>query len=138
VTYVFVYGTLKRGFRLNPVMEAGGARFLGEAITAGKFAMWGRHFPYVASCRGGSQVVGELYDVSDELLARLDQIEGAPHHYQRRKIRVSVRGHAADAWVYAVDLSQLEEEVEVTAASGILTWTMMGGDDRDQDDEDAA
>jgi gamma-glutamylcyclotransferase (GGCT)/AIG2-like uncharacterized protein YtfP len=135
VTYAFVYGTLKRGFRLHPVMEDGGARFLGEAITAGKFAMWGRHFPYIASCCDGSHVVGELYDVSDELLSHLDQIEGAPQHYQRRKIKVLVRGYAVNAWVYAVGMSKYEREVKVPAEDGALTWTGREEADRDEDED---
>ncbi|TPJ74111.1 gamma-glutamylcyclotransferase family protein [Mesorhizobium sp. B2-6-2] len=83
VTNVFVFGTLKRGF---PLHEQGlsGAAFLGNCRTHGQFPMLiagSRFAPMMFNEPGvGFQVAGELYEVDDRALSRLDAMEsvGAP------------------------------------------------------------
>ena len=82
---MFVYGTLKRSF---PLHERGleGVPFLGEVRTVERFPMvvaGPRFGPMMLNQPGeGLQVNGELYDVPDDRVPRIDELEsvGKPGH----------------------------------------------------------
>ena len=81
---LFVYGSLKRGFRHHGVLA--GALFEGPARTASGFflALQGE---YPALVHGGEESVeGELFTVTPELLLELDRFEGCPDLYQREVV----------------------------------------------------
>lgn len=83
MTRVFVYGTLLAGEFNHRVLA--GARFVCEARTQPEFCMYSLGgFPAVTA--GSAVIVGELYDVDADVLARLDQLEGHPRFYQRTPI----------------------------------------------------
>lgn len=93
----FVYGTLKRGFGNHWLMEelmAGRhARFLGGACTKRRFPLVCGPFqvPFLlhSPAPSGHYVRGELYQVDDLALARLDDLEGVGKgHYERRPLDV--------------------------------------------------
>ncbi len=85
--HVFVYGTLKRGFANDWFLER--ARLLGEARTEARYTMRSLgEFPGVIE-GGETAITGEVYEVSDEQLARIDQLEGHPDFYRRQMITVS-------------------------------------------------
>jgi gamma-glutamylcyclotransferase (GGCT)/AIG2-like uncharacterized protein YtfP len=85
---VFVYGTLLAREPNHHVL--GGAEFLGPARTAPAFDLYS-FGPYPGLVAGGqTRVVGELYAVDDETLARLDWLEGYPHLYDRVEIALEV------------------------------------------------
>ena len=71
---LFVYGTLKKGCSRSSVMES--SRFIGVAKTTPNYKLYdcGTYPALVASENGG--VWGELYEVDDSVMSRLDQIEG--------------------------------------------------------------
>jgi gamma-glutamylcyclotransferase (GGCT)/AIG2-like uncharacterized protein YtfP len=73
---VFVYGTLRRGYRLYGALVEGGAEFVGPAVTVNKFHMTAAGFPFVNPNIQTSRITGEVYKVNDLLLQRLDGIEG--------------------------------------------------------------
>lgn len=99
---IFVYGTLKKGFSNHWLLED--QEFIGKAETTLDYVMLGQGIPYVyesdKAYRGdvgyplelvkGSKIKGELYKVSDEALARIDQLEGHPRWYCRKQINVRV------------------------------------------------
>jgi gamma-glutamylcyclotransferase (GGCT)/AIG2-like uncharacterized protein YtfP len=97
---VFVYGTLKRGIHNHRLLAA--TTFVGKAITVSKFRMVAGGFPVLLRGEAGTtqKVCGEVYEVNDEQLARLDGLEGytsrrCPHNmYNRRKISVQVWNEA--------------------------------------------
>ena len=94
---VFVYGSLKRGFRHASVVEH--ARHLGRA-SAEPYVLV-RYGDYPAMVRAGHGVVfGELVLVDEELLLRLDAFEECPELYQRAQIRLT-DGREAFAYVIA-------------------------------------
>lgn len=73
--HVFVYGTLMTGFGANSMLTAG-ATLLGPATVEGKMYDINGGFPGIILGEG-SQVIGELYEVTDEaILPRLDNYEG--------------------------------------------------------------
>jgi gamma-glutamylcyclotransferase (GGCT)/AIG2-like uncharacterized protein YtfP len=118
---VFVYGTLRRHQR--------NYRSLLEGFTTAEYdTRLARHrlydsgLPYVAECDDSSAtVVGDLMIAAtaeyDELLARLDLLEGVEYgHYARLARPVTFRTRAAGAW-------------ETTVA-----WVYQGGQGFDYDD----
>jgi gamma-glutamylcyclotransferase (GGCT)/AIG2-like uncharacterized protein YtfP len=86
---IFIYGTLMPGLRLEAQMH--GARFVGPAHIAGRLIDVGR---YPGLLHGDGQVTGEVYEVDDAHLARLDGVEGvlpgdrAQSHYWRELVTV--------------------------------------------------
>lgn len=95
--YVFIYGSLKKGYHNDFWME--GTPMLQEAVTSD--AAYKMHpttgmFPLVVP--GKYQIAGELYVISDRVLAGLDELEGNGMSYTRKQIKLS--GVDAYAWMY--------------------------------------
>jgi len=89
---LFVYGSLLSGEPAHPLLA--GARFLGRARTASGFELLNLG-DYPALLRAGeAQVHGELYEVSDEILAAVDVYEGCPEIYARQRIALDGGGEA--------------------------------------------
>ena len=78
---IFVYGTLKRGYPNNPLLES--SEFLGEAVTVPIYKMIGTSFPVIMPDPSGKPVAGEIYTVDDAALARLDRLEAEGRSYDR-------------------------------------------------------
>ncbi|XP_005112636.1 gamma-glutamylaminecyclotransferase isoform X4 [Aplysia californica] len=87
---IFSYGTLKQGERNEYVMKDpnnGTATFVGRGCTAKKYPLvvasqYG--IPFLLLLEGqGSQVLGEVYEVDDSMLAFLDAFESHPDFYRR-------------------------------------------------------
>jgi gamma-glutamylcyclotransferase (GGCT)/AIG2-like uncharacterized protein YtfP/predicted glutamine amidotransferase len=91
---VFVYGTLKKGFGNHRLLS--NSRFLGNATTVSKWLMIGEDmpFPYLLEqdWKKGKYIKGELYEVDEATLARLDRLEGVPSHYKREDLYVQIEG----------------------------------------------
>ena len=82
---LFVYGTLKRGFRLHHHME--GARFVATARTGLGFSLYRLDwYPAMVADPHGAGVSGELFEASDALIAVLDEVECVPDLYHRLEI----------------------------------------------------
>ena len=92
---LFVYGTLKKGFpNHNNYMES--AKRLGKYQTIEKYPLvlcGARYVPCMIDRPGkGHHVEGELYEVDDECLNRIDALERIqdPEGYRRTVIRISL------------------------------------------------
>ena len=83
---IWVYGTLKRNHGNHQLLEA--STFLGKATSEPVFTMLHLGgFPGII--RGGeTPISGELYEVDDDTLKRLDRLEGHPNFYRREPITV--------------------------------------------------
>ncbi|HVF42025.1 MAG TPA: gamma-glutamylcyclotransferase family protein [Pyrinomonadaceae bacterium] len=100
---VFVYGTLRRGgVRAMPGLFPG-SEFVGVAGVRGSLYDFGE-YPGLVLDGAGSPVAGEVYEVGEDVLKELDDIE-APAHYSRREVEVSLGGEGVRCWVYEPDLS---------------------------------
>jgi gamma-glutamylcyclotransferase (GGCT)/AIG2-like uncharacterized protein YtfP len=91
---LFVYGSLKRGGRHHA--ELRGAAFLGEASTAPGYGLeelrlgGDQYMALVPRPRSLGIVPGEVFQVSAELLALLDEFEGP--EYRRALIELEFNG----------------------------------------------
>eukprot|EP00745_Piridium_sociabile_P032968 TRINITY_DN563_c0_g1_i1.p1 TRINITY_DN563_c0_g1~~TRINITY_DN563_c0_g1_i1.p1 ORF type:complete len:213 (-),score=3.81 TRINITY_DN563_c0_g1_i1:184-822(-) len=105
---LFVYGTLKRGYRNAPYMCRDGVAYFGNCTTVESLPLYldpaHRYRPCLANMRGkGLQVRGEVYRVWESLLPELDAFERVPTHYTRESISVicdSNGGLAREAFAY--------------------------------------
>jgi len=93
---VFVYGSLQRGQGNHRMMN--GARFVERALTTAAFELFDLGAFPAMTTRGRTSIAGELYEVTDELLERLDRFEGCPTLYQRETISLK-DGASAEAYV---------------------------------------
>ncbi len=93
---VFVYGTLKRGFGNHILLDNSESEFLGDAKTSPDFTMFSMGgFPGCSKI-GSTEIVGEVYNVSDRVLERLDSLEGHPEWYTRQRVLTTL----GPAWMY--------------------------------------
>jgi gamma-glutamylcyclotransferase (GGCT)/AIG2-like uncharacterized protein YtfP len=126
---LFVYGTLKKGCSRSSVLES--SRFIGVAKTTPNYKLYdcgtypalveNMEFPHC-----GLGVWGELYEVGDSIMHRLDQIEGvAVGLYKRALVNLSdfslvnppfsadtvdfLEKKATISYVYLHDVSSLEQ-----------------------------
>lgn len=101
---VAVYGSLKEGAWNHHRIKNGD--FLCDGITEERHRLFGDHLPMmVEGTKGGEgkQVKVEVYEVPKYLLNELDQMEGHPDRYERRKTRIVLPDYdnaVTLAWVY--------------------------------------
>jgi len=115
---VFVYGTLKGANHVRGLNQFEGSHFVGEATTTeSQYMMYDLGaFPAVM-CGGGSDVQGEVWKVTNDVMDILDQIEGYPNFYNRKIVETSL----GPAWMYYfVEETQIHETVD--PVNGILEW----------------
>ena len=91
--YLFVYGSLKRGFKNEHVLDK--AKYISKATTVRKFAMYaskGGEYPYLLKDKPLNNIEGELYKIArKDLLKKIDIFEGSPDYYTRESIEVKSR-----------------------------------------------
>ncbi|MAT50554.1 MAG: gamma-glutamylcyclotransferase [Porticoccaceae bacterium] len=123
---LFVYGTLRRSYRLDgdkphPMhrLLAHHARFIDDGECAGRLFNLGSYPGLVPALSPDERVKGELYQLeqSSRLLALLDEYEdykpGAPALSEYLRVRMTVRGARlglVPAWVYTYNRRPLTME----------------------------
>lgn len=100
---VFVYGSLKRGYHNNYLLAE--SSYLGERITSNEtWVMYslGRFPGVIRSFHAGvcASISGDLYEVSEQTLARLDMLESNGSFYKREL--VPLHGEDEPAWMYVL------------------------------------
>jgi gamma-glutamylcyclotransferase (GGCT)/AIG2-like uncharacterized protein YtfP len=85
--HVFVYGSLKQGFHNHPVL--GDSRLVCEAVIFGfKMVNAGSYPALLPRSQGQPMILGEVYEVDDDTLSRLDRLECVPHLYTQERSKV--------------------------------------------------
>lgn len=111
---LFVYGSLMKGFD-NHNLLGNSAKRLGKARTVKKFAMYEDSFgnyPYIVD-EPYSKIKGELYQITRaELMQKIDEFEGAPDYYVRKKIEVKSHHGVKRAFVYMQEDAQVPTDQE--------------------------
>lgn len=97
-TVIFVYGTLKRDYWNNYYIED--SIFRGEAISVGKYDMYGRTIPEVVINENGNVISGEIYEIDEETLRRVDRLENNGYMYTRQEEQFILNGETVTAWIY--------------------------------------
>ncbi|XP_052742835.1 putative gamma-glutamylcyclotransferase CG2811 isoform X2 [Bicyclus anynana] len=108
---VFVYGTLKRNepnhhWLTNP--DHGSGKFLAEGTTKSKYPLiigTKYNIPFLLHSPGdGHHVRGEVYEVDDTMLSKLDILEDHPNYYVREiddiVIKLDSHEEIVKCWVY--------------------------------------
>ena len=115
---VFVYGTLKAGKPNHHLLA--GARLWMIGKTAKRFRMYcNGYFPMITLDREGYPIRGEVYQVTPQILERLDRLEGVPHHYYRDSVTVvNANWNRCVAYVY-VHAGLITDQTEVPSGN----WT---------------
>lgn len=93
---LFVYGTLKRGFRNAYYLND--ADYLGEFTTRSHYSMYDFGGYPAVSQAGNSAIAGEVYRVNLDHIAATDRLEWYPDFYQR----VIIETAYGEAWMYVV------------------------------------
>jgi gamma-glutamylaminecyclotransferase len=99
--YVFVYGTLKKGYGNNQRLLRD-TKFIDAGVTLMPYDLRDLGpFPVVVNNKR-ARVLGEVYDCTKQELKRLDQLEGYPRMYGRKKVLVELNatGHRVQCFMY--------------------------------------
>lgn len=105
---VFVYGTLKRGYWNNHLLQS--SQFIGSAVVRGALYSLGGIPGMKEHDHDGNtyDVMGEVWIVNDATLTRLDHLEGYTperhdediHTYRRQNVTDVVTGDTYHAYFY--------------------------------------
>ena len=98
---VFVYGTLRRGGAGAMSGRFPLAKFIAEATVSGSLYDLGA-YPGLRLDEPNTPVKGEVYEVDDETLARLDEFE-ATSRYVRKQFEISLDTDRHVCWTYEPD-----------------------------------
>ncbi|GFR79186.1 gamma-glutamylaminecyclotransferase [Elysia marginata] len=118
--FVFLYGTLKTTepnhhvlFRRDPE----GVTFVGEGQTVDLYPLIVTtpfNIPFLLDQEHtGKKILGEIYEINETTLELLDEFEGVPDFYDRKKVKVQLRADAKgqpisdnpkhlDVWLYCL------------------------------------
>jgi len=125
--HLFVYGTLKKGFP-NHDNYLGSAKLLGKYQTIEKYPLvlcGARYVPCMFFSPGeGHHVEGELYEVDDECLNRIDALERVADSdgYKRTVIRVGPSGHPNQNIREALAYFMLPEQITDRRSNDLKTY----------------
>lgn len=106
---VFTYGSLKRGQRNNILLRD--SVFVQEAVTEPKYRLYdcGSYPCMVKDERNGQAIQGEVWDVDEDTLRRLDRLEGVPWLYQREAVALQGVEYPVIAYYYQEDIRDLAD-----------------------------
>lgn len=105
MTEVFVYGSLRQGASNGFRME--GAELLGAGAVNGRLYRvdW---YPGIKLTGDGDEVIGEIYRVSDAMMAALDEYEGGEYLKKSAQVRGCPKCDQAIVWEYQPAVENLE------------------------------
>ena len=128
---VFVYGTLRRGGAGAMHIRFPGSKFIADAQVMGSLYDLGA-YPGLLLNESNSLVVGEVYEVDDETLKRLDDFE-ASSSYRRKQVEISLGDGRLVCWTYEPDPEFYSPRTLITSGDWIeyaRTKTDWPGDTR--------
>ncbi|HEV2765254.1 MAG TPA: gamma-glutamylcyclotransferase family protein [Pyrinomonadaceae bacterium] len=110
---VFVYGTLRRGGLRAMTGLFPEAKFIGPANVKGRLYDLGEH-PALRLDESGATVVGEVYEVGEDVLQELDVIE-ASSDYRRKRVEASLGGRTTACWVYEPEAGSYPDHTPIAS-----------------------
>ncbi len=113
---VAVYGTLKRGFGANSMLND--AHMVGSGTTVPAYRMTDVGFPMIKKDDEGHPVRVEVYDEPNWQV--LDRYEGVPNLYERHIIPIELdSGETVEAYIYEATCISGDE---VKECGDVLEW----------------
>lgn len=94
-----------------------GSKFIGQAHVSGSLYDLGAH-PGLLLDESDSRVIGEVYEIDDELFRKLDELE-ASSHYRRKQVEVTLGDAGMTCWVYQPDSAFYPHQTLITSGDWI-------------------
>ncbi len=95
----FTYGTFRQNECRHYILQSFKPEFIKQIETVAKYTLINLgSFPGIIE-GGNNAIVGELYDITDDIMAVFDMIEGHPSFFCRKEIEL-VDGTNAAAYVF--------------------------------------
>ncbi len=106
---LFVYGSLRKDLHNNYLLEK--CKFVGLSYTVNDFVMFGlksKSYPYVIEKENFNEILptkitGELYEVDNITLEKLDKLEDHPNTYKRKEIEVILNNTIIKSNIYILE-----------------------------------
>ncbi|HKO43473.1 MAG TPA: gamma-glutamylcyclotransferase family protein [Pyrinomonadaceae bacterium] len=95
---VFVYGSLRRGNASEMSVRFPDATYVAEGKVRGRLYDLGA-YPGLLLDGSASMVKGEVYEVDDDTLHRLDEFE-LNSDYSRKHVEVELGSERTECWIY--------------------------------------
>ena len=114
---VFIYGTLRRGSARAMSIRFPGSRFVADAKVSGSLFDLGV-YPGLLLEESNSMVIGEVYEVDNETLSKLDDFESSSH-YWRKQVKISLGTHSKKCWIYAPNPEAFSRRTLITSGDWI-------------------
>ena len=95
---VFIYGSLRRDCPQPMSTRFPGSKFIAEAKVRGSLYDLGA-YPGLQLDESNSLVTGEVYEIDDETLNKLDEFESSSN-YLRKQVEISVGNESKLCWTY--------------------------------------
>ncbi|MCP8616240.1 gamma-glutamylcyclotransferase [Salirhabdus salicampi] len=113
---VFVYGTLRKHEKNERLLD-NATCIAHQAWTYGRLYDTGNGYPAMV-IDASKLTYGELYDVNDEQLQKVDELEGfregaSQNHYEREFVTIYTDNGAVNAYVYTYDVTKIRNLEEV-------------------------
>jgi gamma-glutamylaminecyclotransferase len=97
--YLFAHGTLKQGGRNNNLISSDIS--LGNAATEQDYALYTIKDKPVVTKLPKTKIKGEVFVISDDVLALVDRFEGHPRINKRELVQIKLDdGNVIEAWLY--------------------------------------
>jgi gamma-glutamylaminecyclotransferase len=99
---IFVYNSLKQGFVWhNEYLGNGQSKYLGAFTSGPNFSLYIDALPFMVAEPSNTGVRGEVFEIDDSILKRLDGLEKCPRFVKREMIEVvDETGELVRAWAY--------------------------------------
>ena len=110
---VFVYGTLRRGGARAMSIIFPNSKFIADAKVSGSLYDLGA-YPGLLLNESNSLVIGEVYEVDDETLSKLDDLESSSH-YWRKQVKISLGNQSRKCWIYAPNPEAFSRRTLITS-----------------------
>jgi len=99
LSLLFVYGTLKRGFKYHYYLAE--ARFLGVVRTKPRYRLYDCGlYPCLVEWAEGESVEGELYHACGTILTRIDRLEEVPILFARKVVYLENTDELVESFFY--------------------------------------
>lgn len=122
---IFAYGTLKRGHGNHGLLR-GVSDFVGAALTVKPYPMFNFGVPGVFDVEDprAKNIFGEVFNIRDDRdIYRIDCLEGHPHSYTRKIIKVAkFDGTILDVWCYFLYESAYRQVIENRSEPNYLDY----------------